>query len=220
MNKVKAVLFDLDGTLVDSLWLWKAIDEEYLGRYQIQLPEDLQSKIGGMSFTETAIYVKERFQLPDDVEQMKKTWNQMAYEKYAYEVPLKKGAYNFLKELKTKEIRLAIATSNSHELAKTVLDAHQIFDWFDTIVTSCDVHAGKPAPDVYLTAAKRVGVKPEECLVFEDIVNGILAGKRAGMIVCAVEDENSSLEREEKQKLADFYIEDYTTMSNQLKELF
>lgn len=208
-DRIKAVLFDLDGTLVDSMWMWRAIDIEYLGRYQIELPEDLSQCIEGMSFTETAYYMKERFQIPEDVETIKADWNEMAHDKYAFEVPLKHGVYEFLKELKAQGIRLAIATSNSRELAETVLRAHRILDWFDAIVTGCDVKVGKPAPDVYLTAAKAVGAAPEECLVFEDIPQGILAGKRAGMTVYAVEDAYSMELNEEKRRLADSFITDY-----------
>lgn len=212
-TNVKAALFDLDGTLVDSMWMWKAIDVEFLGRYQINLPEDLQQSIGGMSFTETAQYIKNRFHIPEDVETIKNIWNEMAHDKYAYEVPLKPGTYEFLAKLREKKIPLAIATSNSRELAQTVLKAHNILDFFDGIVTACDVSAGKPAPDVYLTAAKLVGVAPESCLVFEDIPQGILAGKRAGMKVCAVEDEYSASLIEEKKELADYYITDYRELS-------
>ena len=82
-------------------------------------------------------------------------------------------------------------------------------DYIQEIVTSCEVKQGKPAPDVYLEAASRLGAQPERCLVFEDVPMGILAGKNAGMRVCAVEDEFSAAQREEKQKLADYYITDY-----------
>ncbi len=212
-SRIKAALFDLDGTLVDSMWMWKAIDIEYLGRYQIELPEDLAQCIEGMSFTETAVYMKKRFQIPEEVETMKAAWNEMAHDKYAFEVPLKAGAYEFLKRLKERGIRLAIATSNSRELAETVLRAHRILDWFDAVVTGCEVKNGKPAPDVYLTAAKLVGVKPEECLVFEDVPQGILAGKRAGMTVYAIEDPYSADLTGEKQRLADYYIKDYNELT-------
>ena len=214
-NQIKAVLFDLDGTLVDSMWMWKAIDVEYLGRYQIELPEDLAKCIEGMSFTETAYYMKNRFQIPEDIETMKQAWNEMAHDKYAYEVPLKKGAYEFLKRLRQRNIRLAIATSNSRELAETVLRAHQILEWFDAIVTGCDVKIGKPDPEVYLTAAQLVGIDPKECLVFEDVPQGIVAGKRAGMRVCAVEDAYSSHLQAKKQGLADYYIKDYNELIEQ-----
>ena len=71
LEKIQAVIFDLDGTLVDSMWMWKDIDIEYLGRFGIALPEDLQDKIEGMSYTETAVYFKERFQIPCTLEEIK-----------------------------------------------------------------------------------------------------------------------------------------------------
>ena len=71
LKDIEAVLFDLDGSLVDSMWIWRDIDIEYLGKFGIPLPEKLQADIEGMSFTETAAYFKERFQIPDSVEQMK-----------------------------------------------------------------------------------------------------------------------------------------------------
>lgn len=92
---VEAVIFDLDGSLVDSMWIWRDIDIEYLGRYGIVLPDELQSEIEGMSFSETACYFKERFQIPDEIEKIKADWNEMAFDKYTHQVPLKKGAGSF-----------------------------------------------------------------------------------------------------------------------------
>ena len=96
----KAVIFDLDGTLVDSMGMWKEIDIEYLGRFGVPLPETLQKDISGMSFTETAHYFKNTFQIPDSIEEIKATWNEMAMYKYTHTVPFKPGALEFLKELK------------------------------------------------------------------------------------------------------------------------
>ena len=76
-------------------------------------------------------------------------------------------------------------------------------------MTACEVAKGKPAPDIYLAVAKQVGIEPEKCLVFEDIEMGILAGKNAGMEVCAVEDEFSMDQTDLKKQLADYYIQDY-----------
>lgn len=210
LKGIDTVLFDLDGSLVDSMWLWNEIDIEYLGRYGMSLPQGLQKDIEGMSFSETAAYFKERFRIPDSLEKIKKDWNEMAWDKYTHEVPLKTGAYEFVKYCRERGIKLGIASSNSRELIENVLAVHGILNDFEAVVTGCDVDRGKPAPDVYLEAAKCCQSKPEQCLVFEDIVPGIMAGKAAGMRVCAVEDEYSSYQEEEKRKLADYYIKDYT----------
>lgn len=215
-----AVIFDLDGTLVDSMWMWRSIDIEYLGKFGIALPENLQAAIEGMSFSETACYFKERFQIPDSLEVMKAEWNQMAYEKYKKEVSLKEGVLEFLIYLKENHIKTGIATSNSIELVKTVLQAHNLINYFDSIHTSCEVSKGKPAPDVYLLVAKELGVEPKKCLVFEDIAQGIMAGKNAGMTTCAVWDVYSQADTERKKELADYYIESYFEVLEQSKACF
>lgn len=205
----KAFLFDLDGTLVDSMWIWKSIDIEYLGRFGLELPEDLGSSIEGMSFSETAVYFKERFSIPDSLEEIKADWNRMTWQKYTQEVPLKPGIREFLTFHRGRGVKMAVATSNSRELAEAVLAAHGLMDYFDAIVTGCEVAHGKPWPDIYLEAAKKLGVNAGECLVFEDIVAGIQAGKSAGMQVAAVEDEYSLYQSKEKREMADYYISDY-----------
>lgn len=209
LQKIEAVLFDLDGSLVDSMWIWEDIDREYLGRFGIAVPEGLQDEIEGMSFSEGALYFKNRFGIPDSAEEIKAEWNRMAWDRYAHQVPLKQGAREFIEYCGQQGIRLGIATSNSRELVENVIKAHGLLKDFDCIVTSCEVNKGKPSPDVYLEAARRCGVKPESCLVFEDIVSGILAGKAAGMKVCAVEDAASRHQETQKRQLADYYITDY-----------
>lgn len=209
LKNKKAVIFDLDGTLVDSMWMWEAIDIEYLGRFGIALPPDLQKKISGMSFSETAVYFKQEFLIPDSLEKIKSDWNQMAMDKYCNEVTLKSGALAFLKELKERGFRTGIATSNSRELAMAVLERRGLLPYFDEVHMSCEVEHGKPAPDIYLFVAECLKTMPEDCLVFEDISEGIRAGKAAGMTVCGVEDAFSENYREEKKMLADYYIESY-----------
>lgn len=210
LQDIKAVIFDLDGSLVDSMWIWKDIDIEYLGRFGIELPEQLQDEIEGMSFSETAVYFKERFQIPDSLEQMKDDWNKMAWDKYVHEVMLKPGADVFLRYCIEHGIKLGIATSNSRQLVEAVAEARGFGKDFDCIMTACEVAKGKPAPDIYLAVAKNLGVDPLQCLVFEDIVSGIMAGKSAGMRVCAVEDKYSLHQTEDKKALADYYITDYS----------
>lgn len=209
LNQTEAVIFDLDGTLVDSMWMWREIDKEYLGKFQIPLPENLQKEIEGMSFSETAQYFKERFLLPDSLDKIKEDWNRMAWDKYMNEVPLKPGVEAFLKKCRERGMKFGIATSNSRELVENIAEVHHLKDYFSCIKTGCDVGKGKPAPDIYLEVAKELGISPEKCLVFEDIIPGIQAGKAAGMKVCAVEDDYSHDRKEEKRKAADYFIQDY-----------
>lgn len=209
LDKIQAVIFDMDGTLIDSMWMWKSIDIEYLGRFDIPLPADLQREIEGMSFTETATYFKERFRIPLTTEEIKNDWNQMAWEKYEKEVTVKKGVFPFLDYLKEHGVKMGIATSNSVELALMVLEKRGLTPYFDAIHTSCEVKRGKPYPDIYEFVADKLGVAPEHCLVFEDVVHGILAGKAAKMKVCAIFDEYSREQDNEKKRLADYYINSF-----------
>ena len=215
LNDIKAVIFDLDGSLVDSMWMWRDIDIEYLGKFGIPLPENLQREIEGMSFSETAVYFKEHFNIPDSIEQMKEDWNRMAWDKYLHEVPLKEGVADFLNGCRDRGILLGIATSNSRELVENIADVHGFHNTFQCIMTGCDVAHGKPFPDIYLAVAEQLSVKPENCLVFEDIIPGIQAGKSAGMRVCAVDDDYSIADKAEKEALADYYIMDFRGLWNE-----
>lgn len=209
LNRIKGVIFDLDGTLIDSMWIWKEIDIQFLSKRGIELPDDLQKAIEGMSFTETAIYFKERFSLKESIEAIKAEWNAMAYEFYTSRVPLKDGVMEFIKALKDRGLKLGIGTSNSRELATEVLKRHNILLYFDTLRTSCEVKKGKPYPDVFLKVAEDLNITPEKCLVFEDTYAGVLAAKRAGMKVIAVKDELSFPYKNEICNLADKYIESF-----------
>ena len=105
--------------------------------------------------------------------------------------------------------KIAIASSSREDVVKYNLKVNSLTDYFDVIVGGNMVEHSKPAPDIYLEAAKRVGVAPEHCLVFEDIVTGLTAGKRAGMKLCAVEDVYSADQKEAKKAMADYYVENY-----------
>lgn len=206
LKDIDAAIFDLDGTLVDSMWIWKSIDIEYLARFGLEFPPDLQECVEGMSFSETAIYFKERFNLSDSLDQIKSDWNKMAWDKYLNEVPLKEGVIELLEYLKDNNIPMGIATSNSKELVDLVIDKHNIKEYFSSVRTSCEVDKGKPSPDIYLLVATDLLVEPERCLVFEDVIQGVMAGKNANMKVCAVYDESSDKDKEQKINLADYYV--------------
>jgi HAD superfamily hydrolase (TIGR01509 family) len=130
----------------------------------------------------------------------------MAWEKYREEVPLKEGVKEFLSYLRQNNIPAGIATSNSRELVDLVIDSHNMKGYFSSIRTSCEVAKGKPSPDIYLLVAEDLGVAPQKCLVFEDVLQGVMAGKNADMKVCAVYDEYSEKDMEEKKRLSDYYV--------------
>lgn len=209
LQNLEAVIFDLDGTLVDSMWLWHDIDVAYFHKFNMPLPDDYQKNIEGMSFTETAIYTKETYHIPDPVEKIMLDWNAMAKDYYMHRVQPKNGAEEFLQQLHRQGIKMGIATSNSHELVDDLCEKLGFNQFLSCIITSCDVKKGKPAPDVYLKAAELLQVHPDKCLVFEDIPAGIMAGKNAGMRVCAIADAYSQNQKDTKIQLADYFIEDY-----------
>ena len=206
----KGAIFDMDGTLMDSMWIWRDIDIEYLGRFGIALPEDLQAKIEGLSFAETAVYFQEHFGITDSIEKIQSDWNDMAIDFYRHRIGMKRGARELLTQMKERGMKIGIATSNSVELTEECLAANGVADLFDTVRTSRDTPRGKPFPDIYLSVADEWGIAPEDLIVFEDIPNGAIAGKRAGMEVIAVADDYALPRREELIRIADHFIADFT----------
>lgn len=217
LTNIKAVIFDMDGTLIDSMWLWKSIDIDYLARFGHELPDDLQEAIEGMSFTETAGYFQKRFGIRDSVEVIKADWNAMAWEYYEHKVTMKEQAEEFLQYLNDHNYKTGIGTSNSKEMVSLIVDKFAIGDYIHSIRTSCEVDKGKPSPDVYLKVAEDLGVKPEECLVFEDVPKGIMAANNAGMRSCAIYDDFSKGLTTEKRKLADFYIDSFEDLLKMIR---
>ncbi len=210
IEHIQAVIFDIDGTLVDSMGVWYDIDVEYFKAIETPMPPTIQKDIEGMSFTETAIYFKETFDIREkSIEDIKWDWICMAREKYLYEIKAKPGAKEFMRFLKQKGIKIGCATSNDRNLALAALQPHGFLEKVDSVRTACEVCAGKPAPDIYLKVAEDLGVDPKNCLVFEDIPNGMRAGKAAGMTVIGVEDEHAKKYKDEIDQICDYYIADY-----------
>lgn len=220
LENIDAVIFDMDGTLVDSMWIWVAVDEEYLKKYHLTEPETFHEDMEGMSYLEVAEYYHRVFPtLSRTVQEIMDEWHGMAYDKYMHEVPLKKGVKEFIETMRREGRKIGMATSNTRKLVDDTLDALGIAELFDVVKTSEEAGAGKPAPDVYLYTAQELGVAPEHCLVFEDVPAGIMAGKNAGMRVCAVEDDFSAPLVVKKRALADYYIQDYEDIKKQIYEV-
>ncbi|MFR0048046.1 MAG: HAD family hydrolase [Clostridium butyricum] len=209
LENIKGAIFDLDGTLVDSMWVWSKIDIDYLESKGHALPENLNSEICHLSFTQTAHYFKERFSLSDSIDTILKDWNNMAYNHYSENVKLKDGVKEFLDKLKQNNIKIALATSNSVPLLEACLKNNGIYDYFDSITTTDEVSNGKNCPDVYLLAAKKLNVNPKNCIVFEDILPAIKGAKAADMTVIAVSDKHSLNDLDEIINHSDKYINSY-----------
>lgn len=209
LKEIKAVLFDLDGTLVDSMWMWPEIDREFLKERGFDTPPDLKKDIDGLSIWDDAIYFKKRFGLKDSEQELIDIWNGMAMHHYEKDTPLKPGAGVFIDYLKKHGYLIGLVTSNSLVLCTAATKANGVYEDFDTFVTSEDVAHGKPDPAGYLLAAERLKVEPSECLVAEDLPVGLIAAKRAGMRAVAVKDRYSEEDIEEKERLADAVIADY-----------
>lgn len=209
LENVKACIFDLDGTLIDSMGLWEGVDEEYFSMHNIPLPDDYQKMIDGMSIVEIAVFTKEKYGFKESVEEMLDQWNKMAYRKYAHEIQAKPGANEFLLKCKEKGLKIGVATSNSIPLYNAVANNLKFNEVVEVVVTGEDVKNGKPDPESYLKVAQKLNVNPKDCLVFEDLVVGIKAGLAAGMKTCAVFDKYSIDQDEERRKQADYYINDF-----------
>ena len=209
LTNIKAAIFDLDGTLIDSMWVWGKIDEDYFKVRNMDLPPNLKKQIEHLSFDDTAAYFKSNFGILDTIEEIKKEWTDFAYVEYLNNVKLKPGVIEFLSLLKTLNIKIGLATSNSKALLEAVLKANGIYHYFDSITLTDEVSRGKNFPDVYLLAAEKLGVNPEECIVFEDILPAVKGAKAAGMKVVGVYDDFSKEQREDIISHSDMYIIEY-----------
>ncbi len=216
LDTKEAVIFDLDGTVVDSMWIWKQIDTDYFDKCNLVMPHTYQKEIEGLSFYETAVYTRDTYLPHMTAEELMDDWNRMAYDHYANKVKPKENVREFLEYLKNNGYKLGIATSNSMTLCSATLTSNGLISYFESILTGEDNMPGKPEPDVYLRSAASLGVSPDKCLVFEDICNGILAGNRANMTTVAVHDDYSEYQWEEKKKLADHYIMSYKEITDEI----
>ena len=215
LENIDAVIFDMDGTLLDSMWIWPDIDDVFLEKYNLQKPEGFHEGMEGKSYTETAQYFLDLFpSLTQTKEEIMEEWNEMAHDRYISQVKLKPGAKEFILAMKVQGKKIGIATSNSRFLVNDTLKAMNIEDLFDSVRTSCEAGAGKPAPDVYLLVANDLKVNPAKCLVFEDVPMGIMAGVNAGMKTCAIDDDFSRPQNDKKRELADYYINDFNDIMN------
>ena len=206
---MNAFVFDLDGTLLDSMDVWGKIDVDFLQKRGITVPSDYMDAISSMSFTECAVYTINRFNLPDSIDSLMREWTDMAAYAYGHTVQMKPHAKEYLSTLRERGAKLAIATSLSSELYEPALRGQGIYDWFHVICNSDEAGCGKSRPDVFLLAAKKLNVPACDCIVFEDILTAVKTAKDAGMKVCGVYDKAAANDWERIKETADYAITDW-----------
>ncbi len=210
MVPFKAAIFDLDGTLIDSTGIWAQIDVDFLAKRNLAVPEDYIQAISDKSFRQTAEYTIARFGFSDTPEQLMEEWHQMAIDAYRTQIGLKPFVREYLDCLHRRGVPLAIATASSPELYEPVLAHNGIRDLFSAIACTDEVQRGKGFPDVFLLAAHRLGVPPEDCAAFDDILPGIQGILAAGMTAYGVYDPYSAHQQQEIQALAADYFLDFS----------
>lgn len=216
LEGIEAVLFDMDGTLIDSSHVSNETNLQILKNHGIEVTDKIQKDLLCFHYRQQMEYMIHECGIDYTFEQMRQEWIDVSMKKFV-ECDLKKGAFEFVNKLHEMGMKIAIGTNNAFDIAKNVIVKHNI-DFFDRIITGANVKKQKPAPDVYLKAAEMLGVEPSKCLVFDDHPDGIRAGKAAGMHVCTVYDKGTEKHDSLKRELADYYINSFDDVLNNTYE--
>jgi HAD superfamily hydrolase (TIGR01509 family) len=200
-----AVIFDLDGVLADSEPWWNEIDKKLLGEYGVTYRGEYHRDVLGVSYRLAVEFYKKAFGLSASVEELMRRRGEIATQFFANRVGLFPSTKRTLERLREMKVRLAVATSSVSASARPFLDRHELTSFFDVIVAGDEIERGKPDPDIYLRAAKKLGIGADACLVIEDALSGIAAGKAAGMRVAAIPDRRF-VEARDYEKEADYVL--------------
>lgn len=182
---IEAVVFDLDGVVVDSEQVWDEVREQLVRERGGRWHDGAQAAMMGMSSPEWSSYMHDELGLAESPQEINDEVVRRMLERYREDLPLIDGAVDAVHRL-AAEFPLAVASSSNRPLIEAVLDGAGIAELFAAVVSSEEVARGKPAPDVYLEAARRLGVAPERCAAIEDSSNGLRAAHAAGMRVIAI----------------------------------
>lgn len=218
--EIKGAIFDLDGTLLDSTWVWHQIDVDFLGSRGFEVPPDYVEIITPMEFKEVARYTIERFHLPEEPEDIMAEWNQMAKESYANRIQIKPGTKELLESLKEQGVTMGVATSNISDLFVPCLKRNGIYDYFDAFTECSEVGKSKKFPDIYIKAAEKMNCRPEDCVVFEDIIEALQTAKNSGFTTVCARDKAWQYDEHALEEAADFQlhqISDALSLLNQWK---
>ncbi len=209
MDKQYAI-FDMDGTLVDSMIYWKHLAGEFLEKKGVtKIPADLMERIKPMTMTESSALFVEEFHLSGTPDSVAAEMNAMMDEHYRSDIPLKDGVADYLQMLKRRGVRMCVASATAQPLMEACLGRLGVLDCFDFLLSCEEVGAGKNRPDVYFTSAERLGASPNEIAVYEDALYAAKTAKTAGFYVVGVYDDSAAAHWNELSALSDETIYDW-----------
>ncbi len=208
-NIKQAAIFDLDGTLIDSMWIWENLLVDFLKARNLVAPEHMLNEVTHMSLVQSSAYVQEFFQLPMTPAEVHKEWTDTVYAAYAEKIKLKPGAKEYLHYLKDQGVKLAVATSCDPRLCQACLKQNGVLPLFDVITYADEVGKGKNYPDIYLECLKRLNCSLKDAVLFEDILVALRTGKSIGMRVIIMEDQSAKPDWPLLKKEADRYIQSF-----------
>lgn len=209
---IKGAIFDVDGTLLDSMEIWEDVGVRYLNSIGIEAEPDLGTVLFTMSIQEGAAYVKEHYHLSQEPEEIEQGVLDIISNYYKKTALLKSGAKKLLEKLDKHNIPMTVASSNNKKEIEMAFERLGIAKYFDRIFTCEEVGAGKTKPDIYLRAAEYLGTRPEETVVFEDVIHAIRTAKQAGFQVVGIYDEASKDDQEEVRREADWYCREWAEL--------
>ncbi|MCQ2508194.1 MAG: HAD family phosphatase [Dorea sp.] len=207
---LKGAIFDVDGTLLDSMPIWEDAGARYLKSIQVEPEEHLSEILWNMTIPEGAAYVKKQYHLSVTEEEIIAGIIGTVRTFYEEEATLKPGARAFLEDLRKRKIPMVIATTSNRSYLEAAFERTGIHEYFDRIFTCDEVGAGKTKPVIYQVAAEYLGFKPEEIFVFEDAEHAIMTAKQAHFQVVAIYDAASAHLEESIRENSDLYLKDFT----------
>ena len=209
MDKHYAI-FDMDGTLVDSMVFWKNLASEYLKSKGVtEIPDDILKKIKAMTMTESAAVFVQEFHLEGSPEQVAEEMNAMMDQHYQQDIPLKAGVQNYLEQLHRAGTIMCVASATAEPLMEACLKRLGVAHYFQFLLSCETVGAGKSKPDVYFASAERLGARLEEIAVYEDALYAARTAKEAGFYVVGVYDDSASGHWDELKALSDEWINEW-----------
>ena len=214
-HEIKAAIFDVDGTILDSMPYWINAADEYLDRLNIPHPEGIGQTFLSMNMEEGAEYIRSHYLPHLTMKQLLDGIVDVMTDAYTNRVVPKTGAIEFMRQLRANGIPIVIATATDRRMLLGGLKRLGITELVDDILTCSECQTTKSKPDIFLRAAEKLGTAPNETVVFEDALYAVNTAVNAGFVVVAIEDESSRKDRQTIRDIAAYYIEDY----NQIVEL-